>query len=158
MEQAIDAPAPAEKASDLFVVGIGASAGGIKALKEFFARVEPNSGAAFVVILHLSPEHESRLAEVLQTSASMPVTQAIRTQTIEPNHVYVVPPNKRLEISDGVLKVVDFERAEERRAPVDAFFRALADAYGSHSVATILSGTGPNGSAGLKRVKEYGGL
>ena len=140
------------------VVGLGASAGGIKALKEFFGHVGPNTGAAYVVILHLSPDHDSRLAEVLQTSAPMPVAQVAASVPIEIDHVYVVPPNKSLTIADGMLMVSDFRRPEERRAPVDLFFRALADTHGPHSVCVVLSGTGPNGSAGLKRVKEYGGL
>jgi two-component system CheB/CheR fusion protein len=147
-----------ESARRLLVVGLGASAGGIKALKDFFANVPPETGAAYVVILHLSPDHDSRLAEVLQTTAPMPVTQVTSAVRVLPDHVYVVPPNKRLHIADGMLTVADFQRAEERRAPVDVFFRALADAHGSRSVVVILSGTGPNGSAGLKRVKEYGGL
>jgi two-component system, chemotaxis family, CheB/CheR fusion protein len=141
-----------------FLVGLGASAGGIKALKEFFSRVPADSGAAYAVILHLSPDHDSRLAEVLQVTASIPVTQVTRQVAIEPNHVYVVPPNKSLEIADGTLTVEEMTRPEQRRAPVDVFFRALADSYGSRSVCVVLSGTGPNGSAGLKRIKEYGGL
>jgi two-component system CheB/CheR fusion protein len=140
------------------VVGLGASAGGIKALKDFFAHVAPTSGAAYVVILHLSPSHDSRLAEVLQTTARMPVSQVTASVPIEADHVYVVPPNKSLTIADGALVVSEFTRPEQRRAPVDVFFRALADTHGSHSVCVVLSGTGPNGSAGLKRVKEYGGL
>jgi two-component system CheB/CheR fusion protein len=142
----------------LFVVGIGASAGGIRALKEFFAHVPPESGAAFAVILHLSPDHDSRLAEVLQTAAPMPVMQVTTSTPIAPDRVYVVSPNHSLTIADGILNVAEFTRREQRRAPVDAFFRALADAHGSHAVCVVLSGTGPNGSAGLKRVKEHGGL
>jgi two-component system, chemotaxis family, CheB/CheR fusion protein len=140
------------------VVGLGASAGGIRALKDFFAHVAPQSGAAYVVILHLSPDHDSHLAEVLQTTATMPVAQVTASVPIQRNHVYVVPPNKSLTIADGMLSVSEFTRPEQRRAPVDVFFRALADAQGSRSVCVVLSGTGPNGSAGLKRVKEYGGL
>jgi two-component system CheB/CheR fusion protein len=160
MQDVFDAEArqPDEPGRKLLIVGLGASAGGIKALKDFFANVAPESGAAYVVILHLSPDHDSRLAEVLQTTAPMPVMQVTSAVRVLPDHVYVVPPNKRLHIADGMLTVADFQRAEERRAPVDGFFRALADAHGSRSVVVILSGTGPNGSAGLKRVKEYGGL
>jgi hypothetical protein len=144
--------------SRLPVVGLGASAGGIRALKEFFANVPPQSGIAWVVILHLSPDHDSKLAEVLQTTAPMPVTQVTERVQVEPNHVYVISPNKSLEIKGNALTLSDITRVEQRRAPVDVFFRALADAHGSNSVAVVLSGTGPNGSAGLKRIKEYGGL
>ena len=145
-------------APKLLVVGLGASAGGIQALRTFFSHVPADSGSAYVVILHLSPDHDSKLAEVLQTSTSIPVTQVTHPVPIEPNHVYVVPPNRRLEITDGMLTLSEMTQREHRRSPVDIFFRALADAYGARSVCAILSGTGPNGSAGLKRVKEYGGL
>ena len=153
-------PAADSRRSDpsLLVVGIGASAGGIKALKEFFSRVPQHSGIAYVVILHLSPDHDSKLAEVLQTTAPMPVSQVKAATAIEADHVYVVPPNKILEIADGTLLVSEITRPEQRRSPVDVFFRALADSHGSRAVCVILSGTGPNGSAGLKRIKEYGGL
>ncbi len=140
------------------VVGIGASAGGIEALRAFFSNVPATSGAAYVVILHLSPDHDSKLAEVLQTTASIPVTQVTQPVHIQADHVYVVPPSRRLEINDGTLTLSEITQREHRRSPVDVFFRALADAHGSRSVGIILSGTGPNGSAGLKQIKEYGGL
>jgi len=139
-------------------VGVGASAGGIEALRAFFAKVPPTSAAAYVVILHLSPGHDSKLAEVLQTTAAIPVSQVTHPVHIQADCVYVVPPNRRLEIADGMLTLSDVTQREHRRSPVDVFFRALADAHGSRSVGIVLSGTGPNGSAGLKRIKEYGGL
>ncbi|HXT28423.1 MAG TPA: chemotaxis protein CheB [Vicinamibacterales bacterium] len=140
------------------VVGLGASAGGIAALKQFFAHVEHPSGAAYVVILHLSPDHESHLAEVLQRASVMPVEQVLSNVVIQPDHVYVLSPNKKLTIEGGHLSVSDFARPEERRTPVDVFFRTLADSHASSAVAVVLSGTGQNGSAGVKRVKAYGGL
>jgi two-component system, chemotaxis family, CheB/CheR fusion protein len=142
----------------MLVVGLGASAGGIEALRAFFAKVPPTSGAAYVVILHLSPDHDSKLAEVLQTTAAIPVSQVTHPVHIQADCVYVVPPNRRLEIVDGTLTLSDVTQREHRRSPVDVFFRALADAHGSRSVGIVLSGTGANGSAGLKRIKEYGGL
>ncbi|HEX3560623.1 MAG TPA: CheR family methyltransferase [Pyrinomonadaceae bacterium] len=156
-------PGGAETASqqtsdDFLVVGLGASAGGIKAFKEFFANVPTASGMAYVVILHLSPEHESYLAEVLQSSTEMPVTQVQGGVKIEPNHVYVIPPNRSLAINDGRLALSEIKSVEERRAPVDIFFRTLADSKTAHAVCVILSGTGSDGSMGLKRVKEMGGI
>jgi two-component system, chemotaxis family, CheB/CheR fusion protein len=142
----------------MLLVGLGASAGGIDALRGFFSNVREKSGAAYVVILHLSPDHDSKLAEVIQTTASIRVTQVTQPVRIEADHVYVVPPNRRLDIVDGTLRLSEMTQREHRRSPVDVFFRALADTYGSRSVGIVLSGTGPNGSAGLKRVKEYGGL
>ncbi len=143
---------------DFVVVGLGASAGGIKAFKEFFERVKSDSRMAYVVILHLSPEHESKLPEILQVSARIPVSQVNEPVKIEPNHVYVIPPNKSLSMKGGILTLSEIHRIEERRAPVDIFFRALAEMKESRAVCVILSGTGANGSMGLKRIKEFGGL
>jgi two-component system CheB/CheR fusion protein len=143
---------------DFLVVGLGASAGGIKAFKDFFAHVPPNSCMAYVVILHLSPEHESHLAEVLQVSTEMPVTQVRDAVKIEPNHVYVIPPNKSLEMNDSRLALSEIKRIEERRAPVDIFFRTLAQSKRERAVSVVLSGTGADGSMGMKRVKEMGGI
>lgn len=151
-------PDAQNKDHDFLVVGIGASAGGIKALKEFFEPVPADSGAAFVVILHLSPEYESRLAEVLQTSAQIPVEQVTERVRVEPNRVYVIPPNKSLWVEDGHLALHDVLNVEERRAPVDIFFRTLGEAHGQRAVAVILSGTGANGSMGVRRIKERGGV
>jgi two-component system CheB/CheR fusion protein len=150
-------PALSNGDHDFFVVGIGASAGGIKALKEFFAKVPADSGMAYVVILHLSPEHESYLAGILQTAASIPVAQIDQKVHVKPNHVYVIPPNKSLSMADGHLLLSDIINIETRRAPVDIFFRTLADARNSRSISVILSGTGADGSMGIKRVKEMGG-
>jgi two-component system CheB/CheR fusion protein len=140
------------------VVGLGASAGGIQALREFFNEVSSNSGLAFVVILHMSPAHESSLAEILQHTSSIPVTQVHERVKVEPNHVYVVPPNRILAMSDGHLDLKAMIGVEERRSPVDLFFRTLAEASEDRAVSVILSGTGANGSMGIKRIKEFGGV
>src|SRR4029450_8583053 len=106
------------------VVGIGASAGGIEALSDFFRAVAPDSGAAYVVILHLSPDHDSQLAQVLQHTALIPVTQVTEQVRLEANHAYVVPPHKILRIEGDSIGVEEMAGAEERRAPVDMFFRS----------------------------------
>jgi chemotaxis methyl-accepting protein methylase len=143
---------------DSFVItGIGASAGGIQAFQDFFQNVPANSGIAYVVILHMSPDYDSHLAQVLQTTAKMPVTQVNEKVKVEPDNVYVVPPNQHLTMSDGHIIVTPNTQIEDRRAPVDIFFRTLAEEHGSKAIAVILSGTGANGSMGLKRVKEKGG-
>jgi two-component system CheB/CheR fusion protein len=139
------------------IVGLGASAGGIQAFHEFFQHVPPKSGIAYVVILHLSPDHDSNLAHVLQQVTKMPVTQVTEKVQVVQDHVYVVPPNQHLTMQDGSIIVSPNTQIEERRAPVDIFFRTLADEHGSNAVCVILSGTGANGSMGLKRVKENGG-
>jgi two-component system CheB/CheR fusion protein len=141
----------------LLVVGLGASAGGIQALKEFFTNVSADSGLVYVVILHLSPDHDSKLAEVLQHASQIPVLQVSEKTKVEPDHVYVIPPNKHLQMLDGSLIVSPNTEEEDRRAPVDIFFRTLANSHGSRAVCVILSGTGANGSMGLKRIKEMGG-
>jgi two-component system, chemotaxis family, CheB/CheR fusion protein len=147
-----------ERENDFLIVGMGASAGGIKAFKEFFENVPADSGMAYVVILHLSPDHDSKLAEVLQASAAIPVAQVVESIKIKPNHVYVIPPNKSLAMNGGVLALSEIKGYAERRAPVDIFFRTLATEHTTRAVSVILSGTGPNGSMGVKRVKEMGGI
>jgi len=146
-----------EKPKGFLIVGIGASAGGIQALKEFFQQVPAGSGMAYVVILHLSPDHSSRLAEVLQVVAAIPVLQVVEKTKIKPDHVYVVPPNQHLVINDAFIAPSINVNPEDRRAPVDIFFRNLADVHGPRAVCVVLSGTGANGSMGLKRIKERGG-
>ena len=143
---------------NFLVVGIGASAGGIQALRNFFSHVPDRTGMAYVVILHLSPDHDSQLAEVLQSASLLPVTKVEQRVRVEADHVYVIPPNKSLEIRDGHIDVSDITSSEVRRAPVDIFFRTLAQSHGHRAVSVVLSGTGANGSMGMKRVKEMGGL
>ncbi len=143
---------------DFLIVGLGASAGGIQALRTFFTRVPKDSGLAYVVILHMSPEHESKLADILQMTSPIPVTQVRGRTKVEPDQVYVVPPNQRLAMADGHLELKSIIGAEERRSPVDLFFRTLAESNENRAVSVILSGTGANGSMGLKRVKEHGGV
>lgn len=148
----------AERSGKFLITGIGASAGGIQALKEFFKHVPQNSGIAYVVILHLSPNHDSQLAQVLQVVSQIPVLQVKEKTKIESNHIYVVPPNQHLIIEDGFIAPSINTRVEDRRAPVDIFFRNLADTHGSRAVCVVLSGMGADGSMGLKRIKEMGGV
>jgi two-component system CheB/CheR fusion protein len=142
---------------DFLIVGIGASAGGIQALKEFFKNVPPDSGMAYVVILHLSPDRDSQLAQVVQATTAIPVTQVTEKVKIKPDHIYVVPPNQHLVIQDSFIAPSLNVTVEDRRAPVDIFFRNLADTHGARAICVVLSGTGANGSMGLKRIKELGG-
>ncbi len=153
-----DEPSNRGSGEQFLIVGIGASAGGIYALKQFFAHVPADSDIAYVVILHLSPNHDSKLAEVLQTATAIPVKQVKESVKVEPNNVYVISPNKSLEITDGHLMLSDATLIEQRRAPVDIFFRTLAESRHSSAISVILSGTGANGSMGIKRVKELGGI
>src|ERR1043165_4967704 len=151
-------PVTPDGANNFLVVGIGASAGGVRALRNFFANVPANTRMAYVVILHLSPDHDSQMAEGLQSLSLLPVTKVEERVRIEPDHVYVIPPNKSLEVKDGDIDVLDVTTNDVRRAPIDIFFRTLAQSHGPRAVSVILSGTGANGSMGMKHVKEMGGL
>jgi two-component system, chemotaxis family, CheB/CheR fusion protein len=145
-------------ADNLMLVGIGASAGGVEALMRFFERLPADAGMAFVVILHLSPEHESRLAEVLRSKTRMPVEQVNEPVRVERNRVYVVPPDRNLYMSDGHIRLAERTQDGERPAPIDLFFRTLADSYKEKAIAVVLSGAGADGSVGVRRVKEMGGV
>lgn len=143
---------------EFLVVGIGASAGGIKALKEFFAEMPDDSGMAFVVILHLSQQHKSNLASILQRETAMPVEQVNETVLVEPNKVYVIPPAKHLEMVDGVISLKEPVKIKGIRVPIDRFFRSMAEAYGTKAVCIILSGTGTDGTLGMKHIKGKDGF
>lgn len=147
-----------ENAVDFPIVAIGASAGGLGAFETFFGNLPDQPGMAFVLIQHLDPNHESELAEILQNHTKMPVTQAENRDTIQVNRVYVIPPGQSLSIENHTLHLSEPEEPRGRRAPIDLFFRSLADAQGENAVCVIFSGTGGDGSVGLKRIKERGGV
>jgi two-component system CheB/CheR fusion protein len=140
------------------VVGLGGSAGSIGPLREFFSRMPADSGMGFVVVLHLSPEHESILASVLGNVTAMPVVQVTREVKIGPNCVYVIPPGKQLSIEEGNLRVYDLQQDRGRRVVVDLLLRTLADTHGPRAMAVVLSGADGDGAIGIKRIKERGGL
>src|SRR5512147_997190 len=138
------------------IVGIGASAGSIKALQVFFEALPDRVGAAFVVIVHLSPESRSELPGILAARTRMPVTQVTESAPLEPDHVYVIPPDRHLRISDNEISAHQFDNRRGQRAPIDLFFRSLAEHRGD-SFAVILTGAGSDGSVGLVAIKEAGG-
>src|SRR6266404_1458202 len=140
------------------VVGLGASAGGVAVLQQFFSDMSPESGLAFVVVMHLSPEHESVLANVIQQKTTMPVLQVTKPVKVKPNHVYVIPPNHQLAFEDSMLRLVAPQQAMGRRVTIDLFFRTLAQAYGQRAVCVILSGTDSDGVIGLKHIRAQGGV
>lgn len=153
-----DALATRGQTTGSLVVGIGASAGGIAAIRRFFRRVPADSGFAFVVIVHISAEHESNLAAIVQNETSLPVMQVNETVQVEPNRIYVNPPGKYLVMERGTIRLAEPERLHGAHTSVDLFLRTLADAYQRNSVAMILSGTGSDGTLGLRRIKEQGGF
>ena len=140
------------------IVGIGASAGGLHALEEFFGKVSPGLGAAYVVVQHLDPDHASVLGELLQRISPLQVIEATDGQRVEPGLVYVIPPNREMEIFDGVLLLGVPATPRGQRMAVDLFFRSLADERGQGAVGVVLSGTGSDGALGLRAIHAAGGL
>jgi two-component system CheB/CheR fusion protein len=140
------------------IVGIGASAGGVEALSHFFDALPDETGQAYVIILHLLPDRKSHLADVLQQHTGMPVMEAEEGGRLAADHVYVIPPGKQLDLVDGELHVADADDATVRRSPIDRFFRTLAAVNGARAVGIVLSGSGSDGTLGVKAIKEAGGL
>ncbi|HUH58589.1 MAG TPA: CheR family methyltransferase [Candidimonas sp.] len=143
---------------DFQVVGLGASAGGIQALVRFFEHMPTDCGMAFVVVVHLSPKFKSHVDEILRRVTKIPAMQVRATTHIEKNHIYIIPPAMDLQMRDGCLQVRTAQRASERPVVIDIFFRTLADAHKGRAVGIVLSGTGADGSVGMARIKEQGGV
>jgi two-component system CheB/CheR fusion protein len=138
------------------LVVMGASAGGIHALQAFFDAMPPDSGAAFIVVVHLDPAHRSELAQILAARTRMPVVQVGRHRLIA-NHVYVIPPDRCLKVVDHEVHATEFEEPRGQRAPIDGLFRSVAQQLGD-GFAVILSGAGSDGALGVRAVKESGGI
>ena len=144
-----------EKSPPTFVVGIGASAGGLNAYKAFFDALAPNTGMAFVVISHLHPAAHSQLAEILSRHTKMTVMLAASEMKISANRVYVIPGNADLSIENGTLRVVSPRIS--RNSQVNLFFTSLATCMGARAVGIIFSGYDGDGAEGCKRIKAAGG-
>ena len=139
------------------VVGLGASAGGFEALKEFFAKVQPTSGMAFIVLVHMTPNQPSLMPALLQKITSIPVSAAKDEESLEPNKVYVIPPNKDVSVYSGKIQLLDMT-TKRGLLPIDFFFRSLAQDQGSNAAAIVLSGMGTDGTLGIKEIKVNDGL
>ena len=140
------------------VVALGASAGGLEAFEQFLRAMPPDSGMGFVLVQHLDPTHPSILAEILRRSTTMPVVEATDGMPVQANRVHVIPPNRDLVIAGGVLGLSLPSEPRGRHLPIDSFFRALAADQGEAAVAIILSGTGTDGTLGIRAVHGAGGL
>jgi len=140
------------------IIGIGASAGGLEAFELFFKTMPADCGMAFVLVPHLDPGHASMLSEILQRNTTMPVHEAQDGTIIQPNHVYIIPPNKDMAIFHGVLNLSVPEKARGLRLPIDSFFRSLAEDQGERSICVILSGSGSDGTLGLRAIHGAGGV
>src|ERR1051326_3992919 len=146
-----------EAEQDPPIVGIGASAGGVKALQDFFEALPDSPNAAFVVIIHLDPDARSELASILAGKTRMPVTQVEDSDKLCANHVYVIAPNRRLQIADHMISALPFEEPRAQRAAIDLFFRSLASQRGG-AFAVVLTGAGADGALGVRAIKEAGGI
>ncbi len=140
------------------IVAVGASAGGIEALKLLVECIPSDTKASFVILQHLAPDHESQLVSILSRSANLPCVEAEEDMSVDPGHIYVLPPNRYLRIVDHGLFVDTPEDPRGSRMPVDYFMRSLAETAGSQSVGVVLSGTGSDGTLGLRAIKGAGGL
>src|SRR5882672_9755174 len=150
------ASSPAE-APRVAVVGIGASAGGLEALKKFFEAMPRDSGMAFVLVPHLDPAHESLMVPLLAKCTAMPVLEAREGMRAEADHVYIIPPNRFLGMKGGNLHLTGLADPHRAYASIDWFLRSLAEDQQEHAICIILSGTGSHGALGLKAVKAANG-
>jgi len=148
---------PVRKSGEPVIVAVGASAGGVQALQNFFGALPDRTGAAFVVIVHLDPHHRSEMAAIIGMRTRMPVVQVDTRHRLEADHVYVIPPDRRLQVVDHDVSALEFDEPRGHRAPIDIFFRSLAERLGE-GFAVILSGAGSDGAIGVRAVKEAGGI
>ncbi|MEM6690081.1 MAG: chemotaxis protein CheB [Planctomycetota bacterium] len=143
---------------DIHVVGIGASAGGLEALELLFDKTPADTGMAFVVVQHLSPDFKSLMDELLSRHTDMEIFRVENGMRVEPNGIYLIPPKKNMVLSDGKLLLTEQDASGGLNLPIDIFFRSLAKDVGNKAIAIVLSGTGSDGSRGLQDIHEAGGL
>ena len=140
------------------IAGIGASAGGLEALEELFDNMPPEPGIAFVVVTHQHPGHTSMLPELLRRKTVLPVVEASEGTKLQPNRIYVGPPGGQMAILDGTLHRMDVDSREAPRLPIDYFLRSLATDQRERAISIILSGTGTDGTLGMKAIKGESGM
>src|SRR5712671_2644247 len=144
--------------TNFLIVAIGASAGGLEALENFFKHMPPDAGMAFAVIQHLAPDHASALPQLLARYTHMHVEEVQDKTNVAPDRVYIIAPNTTLTIKGGTLELAAPAEPRGQRTPIDSFFSSLAHDRGENAVCIMLSGTGTDGTRGLKAIKEYGGM
>ncbi len=144
--------------SEFHYVGIGASAGGLEAIEDFFSHMPENSGLAFIVIQHLSPDYKSLMVELLSKKTSIPVHRCTDGMQVKPNNIYMIPPRKNLSIFHGRLVLKEKDTFRGINLPIDIFLKSLADDQADRAIAVILSGTGSDGTRGVRAIKEQGGM
>jgi len=153
-----DGGVDSSQGAPLYVVGIGASAGGLEALEHFFDNVPRKTGMAFVVVQHLSPDFKSLMDEILARRTPLPISLVEDAMVVEADHIYLIPPKKEMIISGGRLLLSERDREQELTLPIDVFFRSLAQDCTGRAIAVVLSGGGSDGSRGIRAVHEAGGL
>lgn len=146
------------KTQPIFITGIGASAGGLEALEQLFSHMPANTGIAFVVIQHLSPDYKSLMVELLSKHTDMNVVRAEDGTQVQPNHIYLIPPKKNMTIYNGCLQLREKDPETLVNLPIDIFFGSLSKDQGDRAVGIILSGTGSDGTRGVRAIKEAGGM
>src|SRR3984893_5420227 len=150
-------PKPESSSSGPIIVAIGASAGGVMALQRFFDALPEQTGAAFVVVVHLDPQHRSELPRILAARTRMPVVQINEKEKLQADHVYVIAPDRRVQLIDHEISAAEFDEPRGKRAPIDLFFRSVAERVGE-GFAIVVSGAGSDGAIGVRAVKEAGGI
>jgi two-component system, chemotaxis family, CheB/CheR fusion protein len=140
------------------IVGVGASAGGLEAFTQMLSALPVDTGMAFVLVQHLAPTHSSLLADILSRTTAMPVTEVADGLRVQPNRVYVIPPDRNMILSRGILRLLPREEAHGQYRPIDFFLRTLAAEQGHRAIGVILSGTATDGTRGLEAIKAEGGI
>src|SRR5882724_2826323 len=152
-------PEPWQPRRALFpIVGVGASAGGLEAFTQFLHALGAGTEMAYVLVQHLDPSHDSALTELLAKATEMPVRQVTDVTSVEPNHVYVIPPNVDMNIAQGILRLTPRTETGGRHMPIDSFLRSLAEDQRNNAIGIILSGTASDGTLGLAAIKAEGGI
>jgi two-component system CheB/CheR fusion protein len=144
--------------SDFLITAIGASAGGIEAFTELIKNLQPETGMAFVLIQHLDPKHHSLLTELMSKETSIRVSEVTDGMAMEPDHVYVIPPNTTMSIYDHALRLSPRDETHAQHMPIDHFMRSLAEHHGNRAIGVILSGSGSDGTLGMREIQAHGGV
>lgn len=147
-----------ELMNDYYVVGIGASAGGLEAIEQFFASMPSNTGMVFVIVQHLSSKYKSFMPELLAKKTNMNILRAAKGMQMVPNTIYLNPPNQFLTIKEGVFELEEYEKDKHYNFPIDTFFRSLANEKQQKAISIIFSGNGTDGTEGIRVIKENGGV
>jgi two-component system, chemotaxis family, CheB/CheR fusion protein len=154
----IEAEGATPSSKQFLVVGIGGSAGGLNAFKQLIQAIPVDSGMAYIIVQHLDPTHDSILSELLQKFTFIPVQEVTDNIKVKPDNIYVIPSNKLLTATDGILILSKWHPKSHNLRPIDLFFRSLAEIHQSQAIGVVMSGTGDDGTLGLEAIKKQGGI